>query len=302
LVNYSRRILLDNQFRFWISLSAFAVSALLSVSKPPSTLLVITILFILYNAVYGLAHLEAKKSKAGPMLQYALLTTDLLAVTFAISLTGSFKSPLYVLYLVVFGVCMYHQSLSNFVFSVVLGSLFYAALPYWSGEQLVVSEVAAQLLILLVLTGVFSTVLRLMQKERQINQRLISHTLTMGKIADLLSASPEDPRETVRVVSKLIEEEMGPEGIKCRITVHKPDQGFLPPSGGRMGVHIPIVAGEFVFGTLIVGKDDQAGLSYSEQNFFSSVARSLGQYLHRARLWEALKPSSESQTFQSKVV
>ncbi len=303
MINTSNRVLLDNQFRFWISLCSFVICSLLSLSQPPTHLLIVTVLFIIYSCILGLTHLQARRAQAGVFLQYLLLTTDLLAVTAAIHLTGGFKSPLYVLYLVIYGVCLYHQSISNFVFSVSLGTLLYAALPFLSGEvnQLMVSDVAGQILLLVLLTGVFSIVLRLMKKERQLNQRLISHTLTMGKIADLLSVTPEDPQETVRTVSKLIEDEMGPEGIKCRITLHRPDQGFLPPSGGRMGVHIPIMAGDSIFGTLMVSREDQTTLSMSEQNFFSSVSRSLGQYLHRARILDALgaaisRPASSLQT------
>ncbi len=241
-----------------------------------------------YCGIFGLGQIQAKKTGAGSFLQYTLLTVDVLAVTAAIYLTGNFKSPLYILYLVIFGVCIYHQSLSNFVFSVVLSALLYGALPFWNGtsEAVILSEVAGQVLLMLVLTGVLYSVLRLILKERWLNERLVSHVLTMGKIADLLSGTMSTTRETLKIVSRLIEEEMGVEGIKCRINIHKPDQGFFPPSGGRTGVHLPLVAGEAVFGTMVISSDKNTPLTSSELNFFSSVARSLGLYLHRSRIWE----------------
>jgi hypothetical protein len=287
-LNTSQQILLDNKFRFWVSLSVFVIASLLLSQKPPINLLWTTVLFIGYCGLFGLAQIEARQGRAGSFLQYSLLTIDVLAVTTAIHLTGDFKSPLYVLYIVIFGVCLYHQSLSNFVYGVVLSVLLYGGLPFWEGkaDQMFLSEITGQLLLMLVLTGVLYSVLRLMLKERWVHERLVSHVLTMGNIADLLSGAVSTPRETVKTVSRLIEEEMGPEGLKCRITLHKPDQGFFPPSGGRVGVHLPIAAGESIFGTMVVTSDRNSPLTSYEQNFFSSVSRSLGLYLHRSQIWE----------------
>jgi len=255
---------------------------------PAASFLWLTIVFLSYSTFYGAGHYIARSGKAGPFLQYALITFDATAITTVIYLTGNHQSPLYILYLVVFGLCIYHRSVSNFVFAVVLSLFLYGGLILYlvPADRSHLMLILGQLVLLAVLTGVLYAVLLLMEQERREKEKLVSRAKTLANIADVLSGSLTNARNGVKVISRLIEEEVGPDGLQCRITIHKSGQQFLPPSGGKMGVHIPIMVGDHVFGTMVVTQNKKVPLPMSDQDFFSSIARSLGLSLHRTKIWE----------------
>src|SRR5437899_8594766 len=122
-----------------------------------------------------------------------------------------------------------------------------------------------------VLTGVLYAVLLMMARDRRMKGKLVSRAKTMARIAYLMGGSMVNAREKVKTISQLIEEEFKTDGLDCHIEVHKGERQFLPPSGGRLGVHIPVMVGETVFGTLIITKKKKGGaLTPEEHDFFSS--------------------------------
>ena len=287
-INYSARIIEDNQFRFWVSLFTFPVCVLLSYDAPLSSLLWITLLFLVYAALFGLAHLTAKRTYVRPFLQYALLAFDTIVVTMAIYFTGGLKSPLYILYVVLFGLCIYHESLSNFVYTSVLSFLLYSGLVLYDGilTQSYWLSFGGQLLVMGILTGVLYAILVRSARQSRANQKLMSRAGTLAHISNVLSGSLSSSRDWVKKITTLIEGEIRGDDLKCRIAIHKGNQPYLPPSSGQAGIQIPIMVGELIFGTLMVTRKTRKPLSHADQDFFSSIARSLGLSLHRARLWE----------------
>ncbi len=288
MLNYSRQILEDNQFRFWVSLFTFLISCLFLAVESTSNLFWAVILFLTYSLFLGLGQSLARRGKGNTLIQFFLIAVDVTAITAAIYLTGQFQSPLYILYVVVFGVCLYHGSLSHLVYSAVLSVLLYVgmtmALP--PEARVNVPALAGQLMLMGVLTGVLTAILKKLAKEKKERVSLNTRARVLSQISDVLSGSLLHSKDCVKTVSSLIEEAMRPEGFECRIALHKPEQRFFPPSGGRLGVHIPIMAGEYIFGTMIITREKNIPLDASEQNFFSSISRSLGLYLHRSKIWE----------------
>ncbi|OVE78417.1 hypothetical protein BVX98_00205 [bacterium F11] len=290
-VNYSLRILEDNQFRFWISLFIFLISALLSYNAPPSHFFSITILFFSYTTLFGVAHILARRNQATHTHQYSLIALDAIVITAAIHFSGGLNSPLYILYIVLLGVCIYHDSLSDFLYASFLSVFLYAGLLFW-GEPVSIStftSIGAQLLLMGILTGVLSVILIRLNRQRKMNEKMISRSRTMAFVADVLSGSLSNSRNWVRKITSMIEKEIRNDGLKCRVVIHKGIQPYLPPSGGKTGIQIPIMVGDVVFGTMIITSEEKKSLNSVDQDFFSSIAHSLGLSLHRARLWDDLQ-------------
>jgi len=287
-LNHSLKIQQDNRFRFSIALFIFLIGALFSVHEDPSKLIWFSLLFISYNFVFGLGHLLAKKGQASAFLQYALLAVDVTVVTAAIYLTGRLESPLYILYLITFGLCLYHESISDFVYSVVLSFSLYVGFIVWEVpfDFHYLFNAVGQLILMGVLTGALYAILLLMVANRKERERLVSRSRTMAHIADILSGSLTSSKDWIKSISNMLEEEVRKDDLKCRIALHRSNQPLLPPSGGKIGIRIPIMVGDYIFGTMIVTRESKKPLTGSERDFFSSIAKSLGLSLHRARLWE----------------
>lgn len=286
--NTSLRIQEDNRFRFWISLSVYFVCALLTGPRDASLLIWETLLFVSYVFLFGTLHLAAKAEKTGLFSHYLLITADSAAITAAVYLTGRIQSPLYILYVVLFGICIYHRSLSSFVYTAVLSFSLYTGMILKAEplNRVVLFELLGQLILMGILTGILYAILVLMLKEKRMREKLMKRANTSAKIANVLSATHSNLKDFVMKVSSLIEEEVRPDGLKCRISLHKGNQVFLPPSGGAFGIHIPIMVGGSILGTMVITREEKKPLNPSEEDFFSSVGRSLGMALHRGKLWE----------------
>lgn len=287
-MNYALRIQADNRFRFWISILTFLVSVFLVSDGSATELLLILSFFLAYTVFYGLGHYAARQSNPSPVLHYSLITIDCLAITGIIHLTGGIQSPLYILYLTVMGVSLLNRDLATFVFSAVLSLCLYAGLLLLRSTPHPVSglHLGGQLLLIGMLIGVLYVLLVLLLREQSNRDRLVSRAKTLAQIADILSGSISNSKDWVKNITTLIDQEVGPEDFECRIVLHKADQQFLPPSTSKVGAHIPIMVGEWIFGTLIVTREKAAALSSEDNDFFSSIARSLGLALHRSKLWE----------------
>lgn len=211
------------------------------------------------------------------------------------------KSPFYTLYFVVIGLCIYHEALPRFTFSSTLSLLLYGgllwhfqektfdAMSVWVGQLVYVTSMSAALCVVLVK----------MKQHSYMRQRLLSQAQTLSKVADILNGSHLNLKEAVKNISGLLEDEMTPEGIHCRITLHSSKDLFLPPSGGKFGIHIPIMAGDFIAGTMMISRKNSALLTPQEHHFFNSIATSLSIALHRARLWDQMQ--SEIKDLETKV-
>ncbi|MCB4757528.1 MAG: hypothetical protein LHV69_10955, partial [Elusimicrobia bacterium] len=289
--NYSIRIQQDNIFRFWIAVLTFVVCTLFSFSISNNSFLWVAVLYLSYNLIFGLSHLLAKRGPLPPLMQYFLIAVDSLAITIAVGLSGELRSPLYILYIVLFGLTIYRKSLSNFIYAVVLSGLLYSGLLLQNAtlDRNFLFSVLGQLVLIVLLTGVLYAVLVLMERDKKVNERLVSRAKTLAHISDVLSGSLENSRDWIKKVTKMIEEEVSKDGLKCRVVLHKNDYGYLPPASGRVGLQVPIMVGEYIFGTLIVTKTDKRPMGSGEEDFFSSIARSLGLSLHRAKLWEDIQ-------------
>lgn len=290
-VNYSLRVQSDNRFRFWISIFTFLISVLLVADDTSTDLLLTVCVFLTYTAFYGLGHYAAKHSNVGPVMHYALLAIDCLTVTAIIWVTGGLRSPLYFLYLTVFGVCLYQRDLASFIFSNVFSLCLFAWLLVSRSaiDRSTPFEIAGHLVLIGSLTAILFVLMLLMQREQKQRDRLVSRAKTLAEISDVLSGSLSNSRDWIKNVLALIEVEVSPDGIECRITIHKGDHQFMPPSHGSAGAHIPVMVGEYIFGALIVRRPNETPLNANDLDFFSSVARSLGLALHRAKLWEDLQ-------------
>lgn len=294
-INYSLRIQEDNRFRFWVSIFVFLVSALILARHPSSHMLFAVLVFLAYTCVYGFGHLLSKIQLVGPPLYYLLIVSDAVAITWMIHLTGGFVSPLYFLYLVMLCVCLYQRDIAHFVYGAVLSVCLYAGLLVWRMplDGTGFFEVAGQVLLLGLLSAVLFVVAVMMRHEQTIKDKLISRANTLSHIADVLSGSLENSKVWLKTIAGLIEEEIHADGLKCRISLSSGGQQYLPPAMGKTGVQWPIMVGEYFFGTLLVTRDDGKPITHEDQAFFSSIARSLGLSLHRAKLWEDFQTQLE---------
>lgn len=235
-----------------------------------------------------MAHFAAVRGRATLLLNYALLTVDSIAVTLSVYLSGGLQSPLYILYLVLFAFSLYHESLPQFTFSVILSFLLYIGMNLWEGS--VAPEYLFQLGGRLVLMGVLTIALQIVLlrhvRSRKFNEKMVSRAHTVAKIADLLGGSLTQSKDWIKRLTHLIDEEIGRDGLHCRIVIHRAGQPFLPPSGRTMGTQFPVLVGDNLFGTLMVTRTSPRALSADEQDFFSFIARSLGLALHRSKLWD----------------
>lgn len=288
MTNYANRIQADNRFRFWVSILTFLVSVLLVADGASTNLLLTLCVFLTYTVFYGLGHYASREGAVGPVLHYALVTIDCLSITAIIHLTGGIRSPLYFLYLTVMGVSLYHRDLGTFVFGATLSLFLYAGLLIHRAgfEHTTNLGIAGQLVLIGMLIGVLYVLLVLLLKEQDARDRLVSRAKTTAQIADILSGSLSNSRDWIKNITALVEQEVGADGLECRILVHKGDQQFLPPSVSKVGVHIPIMVGECIFGTMVVTRDPKTPFTTQDHDFFSSIARSLGLSLHRAKLWD----------------
>ncbi len=288
MTNYALRIQADNRFRFWISSFTFLISVLLVAGNSSTKLLLTLALFLSYTVFYGLAHYASRQSSQGPFLHFVLIAIDCFTITSIIHLTGGIQSPLYVLYLTVLGVSLYRRDLGTFVFTATLSLFLYAGLLITrsAAERTSNLHIGGQLILIGMLIGVLYVLLVTLLREQDAGDRLVSRAKAMAQISDILSGSLSNSGEWVKNVSELINREVGPDGLECRIIAHKGDQQFMPPSVSKMGTHIPILVGECIFGALIVTRDEKTPFTPQDHDFFSSIARSLGLSLHRAKLWE----------------
>jgi len=293
--NYSQIIQADNRFRFWISILAFAVTSILVSHQNTSNLLLAIFLFVGYTIFYGLGHAIAKTSASGIVLYWFLIAVDATSITALIYITGGVQSPLFVLYLVVFGVAIYHRSMPDMVFGSVLSLSLYAGLLLWTtpNDGTVLSATIGRSVLLVTLTAVLYVLLLMNLKKETMRLKLVSRAKTLSTISDVLSGSLSNSRDWIKTVNKMIEEEIYEDGLQCRIVINRGNQQFLPPSGEKLGVHFPIMVGEWMFGTLIVNREKGVDFNSFDQDFFSSVARSLGLSLHRAKLWEDFQKKLE---------
>lgn len=286
--NYTQRIQGDNRFRFWISILAFVVSALFLAHNEPIAILATILVFLVYTLIYGLGHLISRARRVGAWLHYILIASDAVAITGVIYLTGGMTSPLYFLYLVLFGVTVYHRSVPDFVYATVLCITLYAGILFWTAPQdgSALTAIMAQIFLLATLTGVLYVLVLMMLREEAKRIKLVSRARTLSTVSDILCGSLSNSRDWIKHISKIIEEEIYTDGLQCRIVISRGDQQFLPPSGGKPEAHFPIMVGEWIFGTIIVTWLKNEPLSGTDQDFFSSVAKSLGLSLHRSKLWE----------------
>lgn len=220
-----------------------------------------------------------------------------------IFLTGGGTSPLYIFYLPLFGLTINHRNISAFVYASALSFALYGGLLAWqvSGHQMVWAHAVGHIIILVTLTGVLYALVQMMMRDEKLRQKLLSRAKTSAEVADVLSGSLTNSRDWIKNVSKLIEAEIHDDGLQCRIVVHRGHQQFLPPSGEKLGVHYPIMVGECVFGTLVVTREKNIPLYHFDQDFFSTIARSFGLSLHRAKLWEDFQGRLEKMQGQSPI-
>jgi len=293
---YSLRIQGDNQFRFWISILTFTVSSVFVAQEEASKMLLLIFLFVAYSACYGLGHLFSKIDFLPGATHYTLTIADLVAVTIVIYITGGIQSPFFILYLVPMAVDLYDRSLFDFVFDCVLAFCLYGGLLLYqtieSGHP--VFRMVAQMGFLAILTGFLYVLLFLLSKQEKFQKKLVSRHKTLAAVANTLCGSLSNSKQWIKRITSLIEEEIRNDGMKCRISIHKGNFQFMPPSGGRKEIIIPILVGECVFGSLIITHDVSKPLSETDQDFFSSIAVSLGLALHRAKLWEEKQERLES--------
>jgi len=143
-----------------------------------------------------------------------------------------------------------------------------------------------QLLMMSVLSGLLFFLLYLIDCEKIKNAGLLSQSQLIAKVADALSGPVGKPKEAVKAVLTAIENELNSRDLQVRINIHRSGEVFSPPSGGRTAVNVPILIGDHLGGTLTVMKKDKSPLSSTDTDFFSSIARTLGLYLHRSKIWE----------------
>jgi len=289
-LNYSLRIQGDNQFRFWTSLLAFAVSAIFVAQDDVSKMLLLILLFVGYTACFGLGHFLSKTRYLSHVLHYVLHTGDILYVTGVIYLTGGSQSPLFLMYIVFLGLNLYNRSLADFVFGFVLSLLLYGGILYREvlGNEISYFKMAGLLCFISILTGFTYVLLFLITRQEKFQKKLVSRAKTLAEVANTLSGSLAHSKNWIKRVTSLIEAEIHDDGLKCRISIHKGNLQFLPPIGGRKEISIPIMVGECVFGSMIVTHEAEKPLSPTDQDFFSSIAVSLGLTLHRAKLWDEI--------------
>lgn len=300
--HHARRIQQDNRFRFWVSGLVLVIGVLLTLQNRLSDLLWILVTFIAYTAVYGTAHLAVRRGRGNKALHYALIAADVAAITAAVAFTGGIDSPLYVLYPVLLGFCIYHESMADFVYGAVLSGLLYGGMLVSLGPltERHLFAIAGQLILLAVLTAVLYTVLIALLRDRKARARLVARARTLADIANVLSGSVSSAKEAVKLASRMIDDEVEADGLKCRIVIQRGNQPFLPPSGRRAAVQVPIVVGDNLLGTLVINATRRTPLTTSEHDFFSSIARSLGLALHRAKLWEDFQ--SELKRVEAKIL
>jgi K+-sensing histidine kinase KdpD len=271
-----------------VSILTFLISVLLVADSSATNLLLTLSIFLVYTVIYGSSHFATRQTAVGPALHYVLVTFDCLAITTIIHLTGGIRSPLYFLYLTVLGVSLYNRDLGTFVFSAILSMFLYAGLLIHRSatEHTPNLQIAGYLVLMGMLIGVLHVLLVMLLREQEARDRLVSRAKTTAQISDILSGSLSNSKDWIKNITTLLDQEIKPMGLECRIVVHKGDQQFLPPSVSKVGVHIPIMVGECIFGTLIVTRDKKTPFTPQDHDFFSSIARSLGQSLHRAKLWD----------------
>lgn len=245
-------------------------------------------LMTIYMLIFGCGHYLASTRHVGALLHYFLLTVDLMAITAAIRITGNSQSPLFVLFTVLLSAAFYNGTLFEFVFSAVLGFVLYTSLlfSFVSGDPERLPQTAGQILLLATLMGVHCVIFHLLNRERKAKRKLVSCAKALSRISDVLGASTTDSREKMRTISRILEEEFRRERYQCRLYIYKGHQQFVPPSGSQSGIHIPLMAGHKIFGVLIVTPPRPTALTPQENDFFFSVARSIGIALRRDMLWE----------------
>ncbi|MCB4757259.1 MAG: HAMP domain-containing histidine kinase [Elusimicrobia bacterium] len=294
-INYGPLIQADNRFRFWVSVFTFLISILFLLEGPPEKILQVILLLLSYSALYGMGEWAARKNQASAFLYFFLNAIDCVAVTVVVYLTGGIRSPLYFLYFVIVGVALSHGHWVSFTYEAVLSACLYAGLLLWQAQQEPISYfiLSGQVALLVSLMGGLTFLLVVMMKDLKLRKKLLSRAQTTARIADVLSGSLSNSREWMKTISGLIDDEIRQDGFQCRISIHRGEQHFLPPSGGKMGMHVPIMVGESIFGTLTVNWNTQKAMSLEDHHFFTSIAKSLGLSLHRAKLWEDFQAQME---------
>ncbi len=279
-----------------MSLFVFLSCLLFLIPGPAQSILQVVLILLVYSLCYSLGQVLAKKNFANRFLVFSLYALDCLAVTSAIYLTGGLQSDLYFLYLVILGVSLYRQNWVAFTYEAVLSVSLYVGLLVWMGRTnggVNYWFIAAQTLLLGSLIGVLTALLLVLKKDQAEKNKLISRARTLAHIADVVSGSLSNSRDWIKTITGLIEDEIHADGLTCRIFIHRGEQQFLPPSGGKTGLHLPIMVGEIIFGSLIVHWTRLKPLSMQDNQFFSSIAHSLGLSLHRAKLWEDFQSQME---------
>ncbi len=291
LNNYALRIQSDKQFRFWISILIFIVGSVFVAADDPSQMFVFILLFVSYSAIYGIGHFLSKTNALSKGLHYALGINDCVFNTVVVYFTGGIESPFFLLYLISLSIDLYYQSLFEFVFDCVLAfSLYGGLLAYQTLERdMSFLRMVAQLGLLSVLVGFMYALTYLFKQQEKRQEKLVSRSRTMGRVANVLCGSLANSKQWIKQVTSLIEEEIHPDGFKCRISIHKGNLQFMPPNGGFTEIQIPIMVGECIFGAIIITHDSNKPLSSTDQEFFSSIAVSLGLALHRAKLWNEIQ-------------
>jgi len=278
-------------YRFLISLLTAVAAAFLTTTRTSSQFLWITLVFLVYNGVLGLQYFLSHRGFISSLSDYLMLAIDVMGVSAAIWLSGGVHSPLFVLYIVLFGLNIYQMSLPKLTYTMVLSLLLYAGVVFWPSpfQMSALNEFLGNIFLMTLLGCVtYYLIIRLLNEKKD-KEKFVSRAKTLVHISDILSSSLSTSKEWIRKITTLIDSEVRQEGIKCRIVLHRQDQPFfLPSSGGNTGMQIPIMAGDYIFGTMWVTSERRVPLAPSEQTFFSTIARSLGLAFHRMHMWEDL--------------
>jgi hypothetical protein len=182
-------------------------------------------------------------------------------------------------------------SLENNRFLFLVALLFLVGFPVFFTEFLPISMaflllISTQIVFLGILAHALSSFRKRIIEEKETHARLASHAKTMLQISEVLNSCETDVNNLVTNLSAILEEEFRANNIHCVITPQKPGSGFMPPSGGRVGVHIPLVAEGNIIGTMNVTRRHNSPLLAEENQFFSTVAQFLAVSLHRLQLKE----------------
>lgn len=234
------------------------------------------------------------------VLAYLKLATAIVLATSLISLLGVSQTSLFVLYFLVLGWAIVRESLGQFVYAAVLSNFLFGWMVFTSNSTANASFWAgvSQWFLL----GSFSLFMfhyLLSQARRfQILSRRVSRAECLSAVADIINGTSGDLGSKIRQVTAVLAEEIQKDGLRCRIILHGQDIQTLPPSGGNLGIHIPIEAGSEIFGTLILTGGKVTRLAAHQKTFFEALTGSLGLYLRREKAWtffrEKMSPADVS--------